>query len=103
MRKYKPLYGTIAYYKGNWSISFEAQQSADGCWSTSSMSGYGDFPFADYPRLPIVNFLQNDRLFLCKWPLEKMPGSTGNPPLADYLNHLVDLGIEVMNWPPPTE
>jgi hypothetical protein len=101
-KKEKPLYGTIPYYSGSWSVTFQKEKSGTGNGETSHyLSGYGDFPFEKYPNIPVINYRDNDAVF--KKPDYCVKEATINPlpnntlPLKDYLTVLSSYGIEIIN------
>lgn len=92
-----PLHGIISYTGDTWSVAFKPVKNETGSTTTGALSGYGKFPFADYPGLPVVNFTKNENVFkMIKEPTEKMPQFGGN--LNDYLNTAKNYGIEVINF-----
>ena len=46
-----PLYGVIAATGGVWTIIFHPH----GDQTARSLSGYGEFPYADYPDMPVID------------------------------------------------
>lgn len=60
MKQQTPLYGTIPYMGGSYSITFAPEGT-----TTSSLMGYGDFPFADFPDLPVIDYRHNEAVFPC--------------------------------------
>lgn len=46
-----PLYGVIAALGGSWTIVFHPH----GTHTARSLSGYGEFPFAEYPDMPVID------------------------------------------------
>jgi hypothetical protein len=74
MKQQTPLYGTIPYFGGSYSITFAHEGT-----TTSSLMGYGDFPYADFPYLPVIDYRDNDAVFLCMaYPTEQRPGYGGD-------------------------
>lgn len=56
---HRPLYGTIAYFGRSWSVTFNTRETygRNGCnISASSLSGYGEFPFDEFPNIPVIDF-----------------------------------------------
>ena len=94
MKEQKPLYGTIPYFGGEYSIIF-AKEINEHSTATSTLSGYGDFPFAKYPGLPVINYQDNDNVFECmKYPVEDLPGHGGD--LQTFLNFIKSKGVEIL-------
>lgn len=97
-----PLYGTIPYMGGEWSVTFKAKVSTTS-HATGSLSGYGAFPFERFPGLPVINYYKNDAVFASlklkdsDRPNEQNPAYGGT--LAGFLEKVKDLGIEVINYP----
>ena len=60
MRKPKPVYGQIAYTGGRWSVEHVLTKDSNGTTGSSSTTGYGEFPFADYPNIPVIDYTGND-------------------------------------------
>lgn len=97
--KSKPIYGTIAYF-GGWSVSF----APEGSVSSSTLSGYGDFPVERFPGLPVVDFRSldgpglPDRKFPNLPMVEESYGThygSGYVPLSEYLRLCENAGIIV--------
>ena len=88
----KPLYVTLPYFKGEWTVTFQPHPPV----TNSFRRGYGELP-AEYAHLPTVVFTGNDLVTTAmNYPIKDLPGYGGD--LAAYLNYLVDLGVEVRNW-----
>jgi hypothetical protein len=79
MKQSKALYGTIPYFGGSYSVTFAPEKNATGSTTTSTLTGYGDFPFADFPDLPVIDYRNNEAVFPCMaYPTEQRPGYGGN-------------------------
>ena len=98
IKKDKPVYGCISYFGGEWMVSFEATVS-DGSYTTSSLSGYGEFPFDRFPSIPVIDYRNNDNVIkaisipLSELPIEVYPGSKGT--LESYLAKIEALNIRI--------
>ena len=86
-----PLYGTISHLKGTWSVVMEKQGN-----TTSTLSGYGEFPFSEYNNIPVIDFSSVDIdvvLEALRYSTDNMPGYGGN--LDNYLRFIKSLGIKI--------
>lgn len=97
-----PAYGTIPYSGKTWTITFKRQDL-----TTSMLEGYGEFPFNDYPDLPVINYKDNDKVFevlkahlMCSDCCIQHGyfDSWNYLPLNEYLKTIHDMGIEIINY-----
>ena len=98
----KAVYGIIAYTGKQWTVMFEREDKADGTYTTGSRTGYGSFPFHEYPGLPVIDYTDNEAV------IDKLRANieciqtSGNTslytlmPLADFLQWHRDHSIAVL-------
>ena len=95
MKKEKAIMGTIPYFGGEWPVTFEPTQK--GVRSlTTSMSGYGEFPFDRFPNIPVVDFRENWESCKASMNLDvnDHPGNGGN--LKSYLKIIKSNGGKII-------
>ena len=98
----KPLYGTISFFGSSWSVTHYEERHGDGSSITSCVEGYGEFPFEEYPGLPVIDFKGNDAVIDAlaipdnKRPQEASHRSYGGT-LTSYLSAIRGLGIKIHN------
>lgn len=101
----KPVYGTVAQCGGEWSVTMEAVHTGGECYTTGHISGYGDFPHADYPGIPVIRFDQadiDDVLRAIRGEVDYIAGCCNpvhtNTDLTRYLRKMLENNIPVENW-----
>lgn len=106
----RPAYGTIPALGGEWFITFYKETDpTTGSAITGTSHGYGEFPFADFPNLPVIDFRTSDRLrdaLRFNSTIEETAIVTDYDrtaghvmPLSEYLNRIAALGFKIYNWP----
>lgn len=98
-----PLYGTIPFYGGQYSVTFTAVKNGDGCYTTSVLSGYGEFPFSEYPGMPVIDYRDNEAVWEALKIRDNNRPAESNPhvyrgTLKEFLTLHVNLGIKVHNF-----
>jgi hypothetical protein len=104
--KNKPLYGTIPHSRKTWTVTHHKEKFGSGN-VTSRTEGYGDFPFSEYPEIPVIDFssVEIDVVFKAlkllngRYVIEKRDAifKEDGITLEQYLNEIQDLGIEILN------
>lgn len=51
-----PAYGTICRTGREWTVTMQTKRTPTGTTISGTRSGYGDFPFDEYPGLPVIDF-----------------------------------------------
>lgn len=59
-RNNKPMYGIINYFGSGWTVIYRKTYLGNGCWSTNSLNGYGEFPFDEFPDIPVIDYRDNN-------------------------------------------
>jgi hypothetical protein len=85
-----PLYGSISYYGSGWSVVFPG----------SRLSGYGDFPRARFPGLPVIDYRGidyrgNEAVWQQAIDLPDSARPQYGGPLDSFLDTIRNLGIPV--------
>ena len=103
-----PLYGILSYSGGQYSVVFVAVETSPECWSTSTLTGYGDIlPVDRFPDIPIIDYRNNDGVFASlkirdnELPAKQNPRLYGNT-LDGYLAAVHACGVPILNWHPKT-
>jgi len=102
-QEYIPLYGTIPFFGNAWNVTFKKIRSGTN-FSTSTMSGYGDFPFERFPNIPVIDFTNNDSVLDVLKLNVRIEESTIEDsytpviPLKNYLAKIYDMGITIHNY-----
>jgi hypothetical protein len=106
MEKARAAYGTIPYYGGTYSVTFFKDKHG----ASSYLTGYGEFPFDEYPDIPVINYKGNDAVFdALKWNrlIEETQiitnydrGISTNQiiSLRHFLEHISDMGVQIYNF-----
>lgn len=88
------VYGTISATGNRWVVYFRATKD-----TTHSLSGYGEFPRADFPDVPVVDFRAGDAIRATRLPLvaeTNVPHAGAEvTPLADFLRRVANYGVLV--------
>jgi len=94
-----PLYGIIAYTGNQWSITFKEELYKNSS-VTSTLSGYGTFPFDRYPGVPVINFNGAEKviesLSISREFRPKEESGINSGTLETYLNELIKLDIPII-------
>lgn len=95
-----PLYGIIAYTGNQWSITFKEEFYKKSS-TTSTLSGYGSFPYDRYPDIPVIDFNGADKviesLSIPRSLRPKEESGINSGTLETYLNELIKLDIPIIN------
>lgn len=95
MNKDIAIHGIISYYGDTYTIVFKPQKNFTGSTTTYHLTGYGKFPFNEYPNIPVVNYHKNENVFKCL-SYDNMPEYGGS--LESFLKFVKDNGIDVINY-----
>ena len=92
-----PAYGTIARTGTFWTVTLQTKKTDTGTIITGSISGYGDFPFAKYWGLPVIDFTGEslDRCFDGLKILEKIRVQEDISLLPSIIKSYQDAGYKV--------
>jgi hypothetical protein len=90
----KPLFAMIPYFGGGWSVQYHGDDHG-----TESRSGYGEFPAAEYPDVPVVDCrtVKSFRGFP-DWPVEhygRQSTLVHYPTLAEFLAKAAECGATI--------
>jgi hypothetical protein len=101
MANEKAILGIISYTGKTWTVEFKKKGM-----STSYKQGYGEFPFDEYPDIPVIDYTDNDAVMdklavnLCCEETSNngsgVPGLWTRLPLTQYLQWHRDHGISVI-------
>lgn len=100
-KKNIPLYGYISYLGNYYSIDYKREGDKDNCHSLTG--GMGEFPFNQYPNLPVINFFNNHKVFNAMNFTNKVLPNEYNKrnkgTVETYLKAIKKQGIEIINYP----
>ena len=84
-----PCYGIVNYFGDGWTVYYRHKKTEDG-YTTGSLSGYGDFPFDEFPNIPVIDYSGSSGILFIK----------GNIVCEDVWGTKFDLGIRIWDYLP---
>ena len=81
----KPIYGTIPYFGGSWSVILKPE----GSCVRKSLTGYGEFPF-DRFCIPVIDFRDDEKVF--DW----LKLNTQDIRPEEHIHHALKMGLNVI-------